>query len=75
MKNTYKMASLIIAVIFIASPMLALAGGPGFGGGVDDGGNTCAVPLDGGLTLLIAAGASYGARRLAKKKHKQSEHA
>jgi hypothetical protein len=54
--------------------MLALAGGPGFNGGVDDGGNTCSVPLDGGLSLLIATGVGYGARKLAKKKKINNQH-
>ena len=67
MKSIYKIASILTVVILIASPMLALAGGPGFGGGVDDGGNTCAVPLDGGLSILIVAGVSYGARKFRKK--------
>jgi hypothetical protein len=34
---------------------------PDTGGDVD-------VPIDGGLTLLIAAGAGYGAKKLNKKK-------
>jgi hypothetical protein len=75
MKSTYKIASILTAVILVASPMLALAGGPGFSGGVDDGGNTCSVPLDGGLSMLVAAGIGYSARKLAKKKNKQSENA
>ncbi len=70
MKNTYKIASLLVVAFIIATPMLALAGGPGFGGGVDDGGNTCAVPLDGGLSMLIAAGIGYGAKKFRKKSEK-----
>lgn len=75
MKRIYKIASLLTVVIMIASPILAVAGGPGFSGGVNDGGNTCAVPLDGGFSLLIAAGIGYGAKKFAKKKNKQSEKA
>ena len=68
MKNTYKIASALIVIIMLLSPMMALAGGPGFNGGVDDGGNTCSVPLDGGLTLLIASGLGYGIKKLSRKK-------
>ncbi len=68
MKNTYKIASVLVVAFILASPMLALAGGPGFGGGVDDGGNTCSVPLDSGLSMLIAAGIGYGAKKFTKKK-------
>jgi hypothetical protein len=68
MKSTYKIASLLIIIIVLAAPMLALAGGPGFGGGVDDGGGACAVPLDGGFSLLIAAGVGYGAKKLSRKR-------
>ena len=75
MKSVFKIASILTVGIMLASPILALAGGPGFGGGVDDGGGTCAVPLDGGLSLLAIAGVSYGARKLAKKKNKQSRNA
>ncbi len=35
---------------------------PGFGDDVDD------VPIDGGLSLLLAAGIGYGARKLARHK-------
>jgi hypothetical protein len=68
MKNIYKIATILTVVILISCPMLALAGGPGFGGGVDDGGNTCSVPLDGGLTLLVASGLGYGIKKFSKKK-------
>jgi len=36
---------------------------PGFGDDVDD------VPLDGGLSLLAAAGIGYGMRKLQRKKN------
>lgn len=39
--------------------------GPGGTGDLD--GNPDSVPVDGGLSLLLAAGAAYGGRRLAKK--------
>ncbi len=66
MKHAHKISILLTAII-LATPLLALAGGPGFGGGVDDGGNTCSVPLDGGLSILITAGIGYGVKKFRKK--------
>ena len=68
MKSIYKIASFLTVAIILASPIISLASGPGFGGGVDDGGNACAAPLDGGLTLLIASGIGYGVNKFTKKK-------
>jgi hypothetical protein len=48
-----------------AMPFAVLAQGPGFGGGVNDGG-VC-VPLDGGLTLMAAAGIGYTVKKVLKK--------
>lgn len=71
-KSIFKIASFLTVAILLYSPILALAGGPGFGGNVDDGGGACAVPLDGGLSLLIAAGVGYGAKKFtANKKRKK----
>jgi hypothetical protein len=42
----------------------ALHAQPGFGDDVDD------VPLDGGLSLLVAAGVGYGVRKLKGRKEK-----
>ncbi len=39
------------------------------------GGDDPAAPFDGGLSLLIAAGAAYGAKRYRNHKKKQSEDA
>lgn len=39
-----------------------------FGSSWGDHHNDCDVPLDGGLSLLIAAGAGIGAKRLMRKK-------
>ena len=70
--RTIKILPILLTLAILATPVLALAGGPGFGGGVDDGGGACAVPLDGGLSLLIAAGASYGAKQFSKNKKRRS---
>ena len=41
---------------------------PGGGGGAGAG-----APIDGGLSLLIGAGASYGIKKLYKKKEKNAD--
>ena len=60
---------MLLTIAILVSPVLAFAGGPGFGGGVDDGGGACAVLLDGGLSLLFIAGISYGAKKIVKRKN------
>jgi hypothetical protein len=52
-----------ILFIFFLLPTLAHAQ-PGFGDDVND------VPVDGGLSLLIAGGIGYGVRRLKRKTNK-----
>ena len=56
----------IITIAFFMIPVLAIAQDPG--GGPD-------APIDGGLSLLIAAGAAYGVKkyRNAKKKGEVGE--
>jgi hypothetical protein len=58
------------SVILLSSMLLTAtfihAGPPGGGGGAG-------APIDGGLSLLIGAGASYGIKKLYKKKGKKEE--
>ena len=72
--RTAHIISLLLVVAILAFPAFAFAGGPGFSGGVNDGGNSCAVPLDGGLSLLIASGIGYAAKKFAKKKKYIASH-
>jgi hypothetical protein len=51
----------ILLVVLFMLPTLVHAQ-PGFGDDVDD------VPVDGGLSLLVAAGVGYGAKKLRGKK-------
>lgn len=61
----------ISSVFILAIPAMALADGPGFNGGVNDGGGGCAVPIDGGLSYLAVAGIGYGVKMyMSSKKHK-----
>jgi hypothetical protein len=56
--------ALVIAMICIVPK--AKAQGPGFGGDTQD------TPIDGGASLLIVAGASYGIKKIYNKR-KQKE--
>ena len=49
----------LLAVLFLPTLLHAQ---PGFGDDVDD------VPIDGGLSLLVAAGVGYGAKKLKEKR-------
>ncbi len=51
---------IIIAACFLVPSLLHAQ--PGFGDDTDD------VPIDGGLSLLIAAGVGYGAQKLRGRK-------
>ena len=51
----------ILAILFLPSLLHAQ---PGFGDDVND------VPIDGGLSLLVAAGVGYGAKKLREKRKK-----
>ena len=67
MKKLLTLTTLLsLAIMFC--PVLMFAAGPGFGGAVDDGGNVCAAPLDGGLSILLASGIGFGAKMLKKNK-------
>jgi len=69
-------AGTLAAAMIALLPGVASATGPGFGGNVNDGG-VC-VPLDGGLSMLAAAGIGYGikkytAAKLAKGKASENK--
>lgn len=60
MKQAYKILFLLLAFTCLVS-LKALAID-------DDGGIGDDVPLDGGLSLLVAAGVGYGAKKLKQRK-------
>ena len=64
MKNKFYLLTAVLMIIITAIPFFAMAQDPG--GGPD-------VPIDGGLTLLIAAGAAYGVKKYRDHKKKQQE--
>ena len=49
----------LLAILFLPTLLHAQ---PGFGDDVDD------VPIDGGLSLLVAAGVGYGAKKLKERR-------
>lgn len=56
MKKTFINAlPLIVVIVMFALPLLAQKSNPN-------------VPIDGGLSLLLAAGAGYGIKKIYKKK-------
>ena len=56
MKKTYiKALHLLVVIVMFALPLLAQKSNPN-------------VPIDGGLSLLLAAGAGYGIKKIYKKK-------
>lgn len=55
-----KYISFILMLLIICLPLLSIA--QGFGDETDD------VPIDGGLSLLVAAGVGYGAKKLKSRK-------
>ncbi len=60
--------SFILLLVVMVLPMLAMAddgGTPDTGGELDP-----AVPIDGGLSLLVAAGVGYGAKKMKERKSK-----
>lgn len=61
MKNLLRILSTTLLVIIIVLPVLAQ---DGFGDPGDD------VPVDGGLTLLAAAGIGYAAKKLRDNRRK-----
>ena len=54
----------ILAIILIACLPTLLHAQPGFGDDADD------VPIDGGLSLLVAAGVGYGIKKVKENRKK-----
>jgi hypothetical protein len=74
MKTNFIKRSLL-ALLFCSSVMVFAQPGEGSdNGGVDDDGTAdtsgTGAPIDGGLTLLLAAGAIYGAKKVKDSRNK-----
>jgi hypothetical protein len=61
MKKNILKTALLIALVTSTSYIMAQ---PGFDDDIDD------VPVDGGITLLMAAGIGYGIKRINNKRNK-----
>ncbi|MFD2786794.1 PID-CTERM protein-sorting domain-containing protein [Hymenobacter rubripertinctus] len=55
---------LVLLLLLTTVSFVALAQGPGSGGPIPDPTDPTAVPIDGGASLLLAAGAAYGLKKL-----------
>ena len=68
----YKKSCLLAAFLFTLS-VISYANPPGGGGNPSDPGDggdpDAGVPIDGGISLLLVAGAAYGARKIYKQKN------
>ena len=63
-----------LTLFFSLSAALVFAqGGPGGPGGDPGGGPIGAIPVDGGLAFLLAAGVGYGAKKAYDRKKKSKE--
>jgi hypothetical protein len=74
MKN---IRALISVMMFVLLPLLSLADGPPpppgqTGGGPGGGATPVGAPIDGGLGILIALGAAYGAVKIYQMKKVQA---
>lgn len=54
-KTFYKSLPLLVVIVMFALPLMAQKSNPN-------------VPIDGGLSLLLAAGAGYGIKKIYNKK-------
>jgi len=67
MNNFIRNSALLVVILLLCMPVYVLAQ-PGFDPGVPDG-----APIDGGLSLLAIAGASYAAKKLHAKRKKAED--
>ena len=66
-KNT-SLRKVYLLIMMVVSLHTAMAQDPG-----DPSADDPAAPVDGGITLLLAAGAAYGARRLNRNKEEEKK--
>ena len=67
MKNIFKNNWKVFVIVIAISSSTSLFAQTGFGDDVDDAGP--GIPLDGGLSLLLAGAAAYGVKKLRDKQN------
>lgn len=65
------MKRLLLLVLLLSFTERAQAQGPGSPGPTPQNPDPTAIPLDGGVSLLLAAGAAYGLKRLRQRRARQ----
>ncbi len=69
MKGIYKKIKFLAIVIALCAPLHGISQPPPFDGG--GGGDTQdTAPIDGGLSILLIAGAGYGVKKINEKRKK-----
>ena len=74
MKKNTQIILMLVMLIVLLTPMLLLAQAPPPADNPFSGSGTTdpdAAPIDGGLSLLVAAGVGYGAKKLKEKRNKK----
>jgi len=71
MKSKSRFALLLALALVLATPLVHAQGGPGDPGDNPD--PTRAVPFDGGLSLVVAAGIAYAAKKGRDKRKQQNQ--
>ena len=67
MSTIKKITKNTVMLMIVMTPVVCSAQGPGFDDDVDD------VPVDGGVSLLVAAGVGYGAKKWKDMKKKNQK--
>ncbi len=69
MKLKVTTVQIVMMLFVLLVPALVHAQPPPFGGGDD----VLDVPIDGGLSVLVAAGIGYGAKKIKEKRNRQTK--
>ncbi len=73
MKQAILVKRLLMVFFFCLSAVVVFAQNPGDPGGNPGGNPIGAIPVDGGLAFLLAAGVGYGAKKAHERRRKSSE--
>jgi len=67
-KTTIIQILTMLAILLVPMLLLAQPQGNGYGAG---GGDPDSAPIDGGISLLVAAGVGYGAKKMKESRNKK----